>query len=437
MSFDIAFNPPQFDEAYDGTKMRQFVEEIERLHAILTADTDDEGVVAEVTSFNTRTGDVLPEQADYDSFFLTPAEGNSAYAPFSHTHSQYATLSALASIVTGDASGASLIGVASLAGSTNTQLQHSLNNLHSAGHISGGEIAASATANAVDVAAGYGYIRATDGEHVEVVNFNWPASSAINIPDGTVRYIGVEYNAGSPQIVVKVTDTWNHNTEFPLGIANNEGGVRHVTNIPWHTGDTSNHLIEYIDATSIIFRDERQSGLILGETGTRNIQITAGNLMSRMSQFPITAFDSSVTDSFTTVYRDGVGGHTEPAAVTQWPNLQYDDGSGTLATLNTNKYASLWFYLAVDEHVYCVYGTEEHPNLAIAQQEAPPTDLPVRFPRHTILIGRLTFREGEATAAAISTAFDTVFNVASVTDHGALSGLTDDDHAQYLLADGT
>lgn len=34
-----------------------------------------------VTSFNSRTGAVVPVAADYDGFFLTPAEGNAAYNP--------------------------------------------------------------------------------------------------------------------------------------------------------------------------------------------------------------------------------------------------------------------------------------------------------------------------------------------------------------------
>lgn len=43
-----------------------------------------------VTSFNGRSGAVVPIQADYDSFFLTPAEGNAVYQPLD------ATLTALA-----------------------------------------------------------------------------------------------------------------------------------------------------------------------------------------------------------------------------------------------------------------------------------------------------------------------------------------------------
>ena len=41
---------------------------------------------SDVTSFNTRTGAITPQQEDYDAFFLTPAEGNAAYAPLVHTH---------------------------------------------------------------------------------------------------------------------------------------------------------------------------------------------------------------------------------------------------------------------------------------------------------------------------------------------------------------
>jgi hypothetical protein len=82
----IAFNPPQFGEEYDGYQMRALVDELERIHSVLTSDVDDEGVSGTVDSFATRTGDIIPEQADYDAFFLTPAEGNAAYAALSHTH---------------------------------------------------------------------------------------------------------------------------------------------------------------------------------------------------------------------------------------------------------------------------------------------------------------------------------------------------------------
>lgn len=70
MALDIAFNPPRFDSPeYDAMQMRALVEELERLHASLTADVDDEGEVGFVLSFNNRTGEVEPEQQDYAAFY--------------------------------------------------------------------------------------------------------------------------------------------------------------------------------------------------------------------------------------------------------------------------------------------------------------------------------------------------------------------------------
>lgn len=94
---ELAFNPPRFDDPeYDARSMRLLVDELERLHAALTMDVDDTGT-GTVDDFNGRTGSIVPEQADYDSFFLTPAEGdalfltpaegNAAYADIAHTHS--------------------------------------------------------------------------------------------------------------------------------------------------------------------------------------------------------------------------------------------------------------------------------------------------------------------------------------------------------------
>lgn len=91
-AFDIAFNPPQFFEEYDGVKMRQLVEELERLHSVLTADTDDEGVTGTVDSFNGRVGDITPIQADYDAFFLTPAEGDALFLTPAEGDAAYAAI---------------------------------------------------------------------------------------------------------------------------------------------------------------------------------------------------------------------------------------------------------------------------------------------------------------------------------------------------------
>ena len=98
VAIELSFNLPQFNESafvpekfdYEwrlhNVKMRSMVEELERLHAALTMDVDDEGISGPVDSFAGRGGDVIPILSDYDTFFLTPAEGNAAYAALSHVH---------------------------------------------------------------------------------------------------------------------------------------------------------------------------------------------------------------------------------------------------------------------------------------------------------------------------------------------------------------
>ncbi len=103
MAFEFAFNPPQFGDEYNGVKMRQLAEEIERLHAQLTVEFDEPAApVTTVESFEGRTGAVTAEQADYDSFFLTPAEADAAYSLIGHTHTSFSSpLRLIADISTG------------------------------------------------------------------------------------------------------------------------------------------------------------------------------------------------------------------------------------------------------------------------------------------------------------------------------------------------
>ncbi len=72
MAIEIAISLPQFGDDYDGLKMRAFVEEVERLHAALTADIDDAGSPGPVYTITNVTPDraydadtvLIPELAD-------------------------------------------------------------------------------------------------------------------------------------------------------------------------------------------------------------------------------------------------------------------------------------------------------------------------------------------------------------------------------------
>jgi len=322
---------------------------------------------------------------------------------------------------TGDQNGSTLslsvIGVP-----TYSTVQHLMNFALSPGVSSGGTITSSGTANAVDVAAGTGFIRATDSTVATESFFNWAASTALSVPSNTTRYIGVQYNSGSPIIVAKTTDTWDLDTEFPLGVVVNEGGTRYINNIPWATADNMANVIERFDSIATVSRDNRVGGITLSSSGTRNVAVTAGTLLARMSEVTVPALDTSVTGSFDAYYRNGSGGWTKESASTQWENTKYDDGSGTLATMTALFYSSRWFYRMTDGSVVMIYGQSQNTALAvILGNDAPPSSVPDRVFKEGLLIGRFIFQKSASAPATTQSAFGTSFTASNVTSASDLS----------------
>jgi hypothetical protein len=314
-------------------------------------------------------------------------------------------------------------------------IQNMQDTFHSSGSIDFAGITDAGGGN-IDVPAGSGLIRATASATAQLLSFDWPASSGLAIPSDTIRYVGIEYNAGSPQVTVRTTNNFNYYTDFILGTIINEGGVLHIENAGHVVGDHANTMIQRIVETVGIARANNNGGIILSETGTRNVAMSAGVLWERLSKFTISALDTSVADTFDRYYRDGVGGHTKQSSQTQWNNTQYDDGTGTLATLGANKYGVQWFYVSLEAELVSMFGTVEHNSLAEAEDENPPTDLPNRLVEHSILIGSIIFVKSAGTASIVRSAFDSPLGGAVVTDHGSLGGLSDDDHSQYALLAG-
>ncbi|MGR3179910.1 MAG: hypothetical protein ACUZ8E_17860 [Candidatus Anammoxibacter sp.] len=325
--------------------------------------------------------------------------------------------------------GASLVGMAIIGSPQFTTVQHIQDSFHSAGWLTDGLITDNG-GETINVAAGDGALRATDNPSVELLFIAWPESLAIAIPTDATRYIGIEYNAGNPQVTVRSVDDFDRHTEWILGVVVNDAGTLHIVNAPHFIGDHANNMIQRSHETMGIKRDDVTGGIIIGETGTRNITLSAGFLWDRLNRFAVSSLDTSISGGFDRYFRDGVGGHTRQDAQTQWDNTRYDDGSGILATMTNNRYAVQWFYSELDDDVISVYGIAQETSLANAIAQSPPTDLPERITKTSLLIGRLIFRKDDATAE-FQTVFTTTFSSSLITDHGSLAGLADDDHSQY------
>jgi hypothetical protein len=296
--------------------------------------------------------------------------------------------------------------------------------------VNGGGIISDDGDGTITVSAGQGFIRNADSDVAHLWSFDW-ASTPITPTDQDMTYIYAEYNGGSPRVIGTITKRTDFNTNLFLGNVYRNGTTLHITNHKNPSGNISSRLtLRFTEVDGVV----RSSGLIISESGTRNVACTAGSAWHGLDEETITGVDTAVADTFTYYYRDGVGGWTEVAAQTQIDNLQYDDGSGTLATLSANRYGAHWIYRGIDNDLYVVYGRGDYTAAQWGESERP-ADVPPHFEeQHTIFIGRIIIQKSAAVFTAIQNPFVDVFSVASVTDHGDLAGLTDDDHPQYALS---
>lgn len=308
--------------------------------------------------------------------------------------------------------------------------------LGSAGYVSGGEITDNEDGT-IDVAAGIGFFRVSDSQTAGLLLLPWPAVTNQTITTDTIRWVGVEYNAGSPQVVIRTSDDFDGNTDWALAQIANEGDELHIDIHRTHGTDTPQRLAEYLEHTYHIQRADADGGIILGELGTRNPTVTEGLLFNKLHRFPIAALDLSGADTMDRYYRNSPSGWVKEAGESQWPNTQYDDGSGTLATMIANRWAALYFYIESDGQLVMMYGQAQYVTEAAAEADAPPSTVPDRIVTHALLIGRMIFQKSAATAT-VESVFAVVFASAGVTSHADLANVTSDQHhsESHTLLDG-
>lgn len=315
------------------------------------------------------------------------------------------------------------------------------NSAMSCGRKTGGVMTDAGSSN-IAVTAGTGFIKATDDDNAQVLFFDWPAPSNIAIPASSVRYIGVEYNAGTPRVVARTSWNWNLDTEFPLGRIVNEPingtDTLHIINNPWWITDGLTNIIERFRGFGRIRRDENVGGLMLSVTGTRNISVTGGTLWSNLNEFPILTIDTAVTGTVE-LYWYKAGSGWQDADATQYSITQWNDVTQTtLQTIDNNKYCNVWVYAeADDQKIALLYPQAQYLTSAAAEAVGAPSNVPVHIANNGILIGRIIIKQGVTAPVAVQSTFGTTFTASVVTDHGNLTGLGDNDHPQYLLLDQT
>ncbi len=309
-----------------------------------------------------------------------------------------------------------------------------LNDLLSAGAITGGAITDGGS-ETIDVASGTGMIRISNSPTAQLIPVVWGTETGLAIPTDTARHIGIEYNGGSPRVLVATSDSdFNEHDNFHLGDVINEGGVLHPQNIPHAVVNAVGHMIERRVQTQ---DPTRGSGLILGESAdaSRFVTVTAGSIWNRLTESAISAIDTSGADTFDIYYRNSPSGFIKVASQSAWDMDSFDDGSGTLATLSSaNKRGVLWFYIEFDGTLVAQYGRAEYNTMAAAENEAIPNTAPNRISEHAMLIGRIIFQKDVTPAEQVDTVFTTFMTGTGVVDHDGLGNIQTDDHHTATVA---
>lgn len=330
---------------------------------------------------------------------------------------------------------AASIEVSEIGTATYDDLQNFIS-IMSAGVLTGGTITDN-TDGSVTAAAGTGKIATTNSEMASHVMFDWSQNSNVTLTDNTTNFVYVDYNAGSPQIVSTTSITnLNFRTHIVIGVVTREGTDLHIINAKQYLEDFQVKMfLRQLRLKPL----EKASGAVVTETGTRNIVVTEGNYYYVLNYIQTDSFDSSGVDTFRYFYRDGASGWTQVTAQTQINNTQYDNNSGTLATLTANRYGVHWVFAVLDDtdngHIHLLFGQGDY-TLAEAQAVSVPTTLPTEIVSVGTIIAKIIIQKDASSFTSLVNISNGV-TFSAATDHGALGGLTDDDHTQYLLANGS
>lgn len=306
-------------------------------------------------------------------------------------------------------------------------------NITSAGRLWGGEIT-DAGSGKVNIASGQGLIKTdpagledipqslNDGQGSNTQVVSWDAVSDFELAG--VGYNLIYYDASEETFSVSLKENFysefNFITDFTLGRVYYDGTNILVRLCGMNKWNFDRRVQMFGEER---FPVERATGLIIGESGTRNITVSAGVMWAELvNRFSIDGFDSSGTDRFTYWHRNGSGGWTATANQSQINNLNYDDGDGTLGTLTANRYGVHWVYVVHDSTVHVVYGQGDY-TLAQAELTQAPATIPGVLAAYATFLGRIIIQKSSDTFAEIASAFTQTLSASVVTQHNDLSGL--------------
>jgi len=293
----------------------------------------------------------------------------------------------------------------------------------------------------VDIGAGTAYLRDTaDPATSNIYHVQKAAQAGLALADNSVNYIYLDWNAGTPTFAAGTSiNDFNCMDKCIAYRVTRSGNDLNILDARKQNVDANRKIRKrFLEVETFT---HAEGGSILGESGTRNISVTAGAFYFMLVKQAHPAFDTSVAGTanenvFSYFYRDGGGGFTEVADSKQIDNANYDDGSGTLATLSNNQYRTDHVYIIHNNpsSLAVVYGRASHNSLVDAQAEDPPSTLPVFLAEAGTLIGRVIVLEGDTSLTEVTSSFVDALGGgggSGVSNHNDLSGLQGGTTSEY------
>jgi len=248
----------------------------------------------------------------------------------------------------------------------------------------------------------------------------------------TVYHIALKYNGGEPTVSTQ-TGQCNGTTEIGIGVCMKDAS----NNVFFRQAGLrlSNGLAKFHRRAAHLREIELCRGCGITHADTRGFVVAAGHIYHGINEVETTQRTSAV-DKFTLVYYgDDPTAWQFTADQTAIPNDQYNDYGANpgLVNLANNEYGCFWVYMVMDsEDLYVVYGRDTY-KLAEALLAQPPAEIPTIISAFGVLLGCVIVKKGGADFTAVQMVTDVFFTGTAAADHGALAGLADDDHTQYVL----
>lgn len=312
----------------------------------------------------------------------------------------------------------------------------------SAGVLSGGDITDNGDGS-VNISAGEAMLRTSASDIAPLKSLVFAARNNIPLVDNSTNYLFASYNDGDP-----IVETSTAITDFNcLDKCHLYTVIREGTELSILDGRKQN-----VDANRKLRRKNYETnpfahvsgGTILGNNG-RHLTVSSGAFYYSLEKMTHGTFDTSIAGTsddrvFEAYYRNGTGGWLEFNDIKELDNLHYDDGSGTLATLDEGVYGTFWVYMVMGQtpRLAVIYGRENNADMDSAKATSAPQDVPPSISGAGALIGRIIFQKNGDSGSPdlVESAFASTFTTGGSHDHGSMTGLEHDDHSQYAFLAG-